>query len=190
MQPSANDIRLFAAGLVSLADAAGAAGQVERELPAVLDLLAHDDKVRSFLGAPDVKGEGKRRALEQLFAGRAHPVLVNFLMLLVDVGRIRDLREIGAAFFAQASQLRRKATGEVLSARPLSRETIAAIEVEAARVLGKDVHLHPRVDPALTGGLRVQVEDYVIDGTLDSRLDAVRRGLLASVATVSPTPPG
>ena len=42
---------------------------------------------------------------------------------------------------------------------------------------GRPVHLHEIIDPAVLGGVRVEIADDVIDGTVVSRLDEARRRL-------------
>ena len=42
---------------------------------------------------------------------------------------------------------------------------------------GRPVHLNIEVEPALLGGLRVEIGDDVIDGTVAARLDNARRKL-------------
>ena len=42
---------------------------------------------------------------------------------------------------------------------------------------GRPVHLNIQVEPALVGGMRVEIGDDVIDGTVAARLDDVRRKL-------------
>ena len=44
---------------------------------------------------------------------------------------------------------------------------------------GKTVRLTVKVDPSLGGGLRVQMGGYRFDNTVVSRMDTLRRALLA-----------
>ena len=66
-----------------------------------------------------------------------------------------------------------------MTARPLTPERTALIEKETGRLLGRTVSLRVRVDPKLLGGLYVRVGDFVIDGTVDTQLDALRKKPLA-----------
>jgi F-type H+-transporting ATPase subunit delta len=56
---------------------------------------------------------------------------------------------------------------------------VAAIEAEVDRIMNRKVHLLPRVDPGMLGGVLVRVGSFVLDGTVDSRLEKFRRSLTA-----------
>jgi F-type H+-transporting ATPase subunit delta len=169
----------YADALVSLGHAVDALPQFEEDLADVLDFLETNADTRRFLRDHAVEIAGKCRAIEELLTGRAHPALVQFLVLLLRERRLESLRDIAEAFFRKVSALRREAAGELVSPTPLDDETVARIEKETGLALGKEVHLRVRVDANLLGGLFVKVGDFVLDGTVDRRLDDIRHQLLA-----------
>jgi F-type H+-transporting ATPase subunit delta len=65
----------------------------------------------------------------------------------------------------------------VFTARELSADEQTRLASALATQYGKDIQLHVVVDPELIGGLRVEIGDDVIDGTVVSRLDEARRRL-------------
>ena len=70
------------------------------------------------------------------------------------------------------------------AARPADRPSRSSASARrCARSYGRDVHLNLDVDPEVLGGLRVQVGDEVIDGTIADRLDDAARRRLAELTT-------
>ena len=65
----------------------------------------------------------------------------------------------------------------VTTARELSQDEQQRLATALGQQYGKEVQLHVVVDPSLIGGLRVEIGDDVIDGTVISRLDEARRRL-------------
>jgi F-type H+-transporting ATPase subunit delta len=65
----------------------------------------------------------------------------------------------------------------VHTARELSADELQRLAAALGTQYGKDVQLHVVVDPALIGGLRVEIGDDVIEGTVVNRLDEARRRL-------------
>lgn len=63
-------------------------------------------------------------------------------------------------------------------ARALSEADLQRLGTALAAQYGRPVHLNQLVDPSVLGGIRVEIGDDVIDGTVSSRLDDARRRLV------------
>jgi F-type H+-transporting ATPase subunit delta len=61
---------------------------------------------------------------------------------------------------------------------PLTEEQRRRLGAALAGIYGHDVHLNVEIDPDLVGGIRVEIGDEVIDGSVASRLDDARRRLV------------
>jgi F-type H+-transporting ATPase subunit delta len=76
-----------------------------------------------------------------------------------------------------AAAVQDERVAEVRSAHDLTEADRERLEQALARQYGRDVHLNVIVDPSLLGGLRVEIGDDVIDGSVVARLDQARRKL-------------
>jgi F-type H+-transporting ATPase subunit delta len=65
----------------------------------------------------------------------------------------------------------------VTAAVPLSDVQKERLGASLARMVGRQVHLNIDVDPAVLGGVRIQIGDEIIEGTIASRMDGARQGL-------------
>jgi F-type H+-transporting ATPase subunit delta len=178
---------MYGEALFRLGEACGSVQRTERDLAAVLDLLEHREDVGRFLADPRVETRGKAEALQRLLDPGIDSSLLHFLLILLEKGRLKDLRAIAEVFFKKAAAVRGSVSGELVSAAPLPEEKVAAVEREMGRVLGKTVRLRARVDPMILGGVAVRLGDTVVDGSVRRRLEAMRAHLLASVLRGSAT---
>lgn len=67
----------------------------------------------------------------------------------------------------------------VTSASQLSDQQVAKLQASLTKTYGRDLKLDITLDPSVLGGLRVQVGDEIIDGTLSTRLADLGRALKA-----------
>lgn len=126
---------------------------------------------------PVVDVNDKKAMLRQLLGGRAHPITLNGLLLLFDKKRGALVEEVQRAYRAQFDATRRRATVKVTSAMPLEQAQADELRQQLAGKLAKEIQMETAVDPALIGGLVVQIEDQVIDNSVRGRLEALRHAL-------------
>ena len=60
------------------------------------------------------------------------------------------------------------------SAAPIATEQLTRLQNGVAKSYGRDVKLNLVIDPTIIGGLRVQLGDDVIDGTVSRKLSDLR----------------
>lgn len=102
---------------------------------------------------------------------------VNFLGLLAQNGRARDLAAVVAGFERLYAKHAGIVAAEVVSAQPLDAKQLAAIKTALNASLGKAPELTTRVDPSILGGLKVKVGSKLFDASLKTKLDQMKFAL-------------
>ncbi|HEY9639797.1 MAG TPA: ATP synthase F1 subunit delta [Coleofasciculaceae cyanobacterium] len=161
----------YAQALMSLAQSSDQVDRIGEDVRSVLSLLAESKDLQTCLASPLIESEAKKSVIRQVAGDQLHPFTLNFLLLLVDRGRILFVEEIFNQFQVLLRQLRRAVLAEVTSAVELSEEQQNGIR---QKVLGmtqaEQVELSLRIDPELIGGVIIKVGSQVVDASLRSQL--------------------
>jgi F-type H+-transporting ATPase subunit delta len=161
-------------GIESVVRSAGAQGpRVSDELFAVGQLVDHSPELRGALSDPARSGDDKAGLLTGLLDGKVLPATKRLVSLAVrsdgPIGRsLEDYQHIAAA-------VQDELIATVHTARPLSNAETSRLVQSLGKAYGSTVHLHIVEDPSLVGGMRVEIGDDVIDGSVSSKLDTARR---------------
>jgi len=167
----------YARALFEMAQAEGVVSRVEEALYRLGELLKGNPELLQFLKDPNIKAEGKRQALGELFQGRVHPLVLTTLISLSDQDRGGRVLHVIAEFNLIADAARQQVTGEVTTAIALDGETLGRLVAELNRVTGKTIQLFQKIDPAILGGAIVKVGEQIIDGSLRRKLDQIQAKL-------------
>jgi len=168
----------YATALFELAREKGVLERVEADVARIDATLAAPGG-STWLFDARVSEADKRRRLDELAVG-LQPLTKNFLRLLLDKRRIGVLREIGAAFRRNVLAERNATEGVVESARPLGPGEMAELSAALGRLLGKTVDLEQRPAPGLVAGVRVFVDNKLIDQSAAGRLQELRGRLMGA----------
>jgi len=81
------------------------------------------------------------------------------------------------AYHAIVAAHRGEVTAKVTSAHPLSAEQLKALAANLKTRVGRDVKIATTVDPAILGGLVVQLGSQLIDGSIRTRLNSFAQAM-------------
>jgi F-type H+-transporting ATPase subunit delta len=174
--------RVYAAAMLSVADAKGKADEIGEELCALVgDVFRRNPSLEEFLSSNAIGRARKEHAIQTAFAGRADDDLVKFLQVLNLHDRLELLRATAAAYHELLDARRNRVHVLVRSAAPLSEEQRRGL-VEQIRASSERRAIEPvletRVDPDLLGGLVVQVGDFLYDSSVRSRLEQIKNQII------------
>ncbi|WP_028661212.1 F0F1 ATP synthase subunit delta [Nocardioides insulae] len=165
--------------LGEIAAVRSAGSEIERlgdELFALRQAVQQNADLRDALADPARSVSDKERLLEDLLAGRALPATVTLAKQSVS-GTYRTVTVALGEYQKVAASVQGEGVATVRVAKPLTEQDIARLSAGLTRQFGRPVHLNVVVDPEVLGGIKVEVGDHVIDGTIATRLDDARRAL-------------
>jgi F-type H+-transporting ATPase subunit delta len=163
--------------MVLAADATGTLDELEDELFRFGRVVAGQPDLRAALASPWLPLDRKRELIDALLGGKVTAVTLSLVNQMVAHPRGRSLDDALALCADIAAQLRQQLIALVRSAVELSEQQRGRLGAALAAAYGHRVHLNVIVDPAVVGGISVQIGDELIDGTAASKLAAVRRRL-------------
>lgn len=157
------------------------AAMSEGKLDEVIDELfrferavAGDPELREALGDRRAPLDGRVGLVTRLLDGRAHEATVVLARRAVS-GHGGSFNETVEGYLKLAAALRDRGTATVRVARPLDGDQYERLRSVLSRQVGRDIDMHVVVDPAVLGGVRVELGDEVIEGTVAGRLEQARR---------------
>jgi F-type H+-transporting ATPase subunit delta len=161
-------------GVRALVVAAPAGTRIEDELFAVGSTVSGDAELELAVGSKLVGPEPKLQLVDRLFAGKVGDETLQIVRHLVQrPGRHRMAESLRWAqdVVADASDV---LVATVTVAAPLPAEQTARLESALGAQYDRTVRTNQIVDPRVLGGVRVQIGDDVIDGTVAARLADLR----------------
>jgi F-type H+-transporting ATPase subunit delta len=170
--------RRYARAVFELAQTEGQVEEWGRRVEAVRDLLS-DPGVAAVLTNPTIDTE-KRMALVSGAPGVLDAEATNLAKLLIESNRVRDVAAVDAEFKRLADEAAGRVRATVTTAVELAPEDRDRVAAELSKRLGKEIRLEVVVDASIVGGMKLQYGDRLVDASVATRLQQLRRRLAAS----------
>jgi F-type H+-transporting ATPase subunit delta len=154
-----------------LAQSKNLTNQVGDNVRSLLSVLDDSEELQQFLANPVIKADDKKAVISQIIGDEMNPYMRNFLMLLVDRGRILFLDRIGQQYLALLRKLNQTVLAEVTSTVELNDgQKEALVERVKGITNATDVEIQTQIDPSLIGGVIIKIGSQVIDASLRGQL--------------------
>jgi F-type H+-transporting ATPase subunit delta len=136
-------------------------------------------ELRNVLRNPELDPATKADLLDALIGG-ADQLVRNFLRLTAEKGRISDIEDIAREFDRLMAVEERRLNVELTTALQLSDDDARGLVKQIEEASGRTVEVARRVDPALIGGLILQIGSMRVDASIRGRIERLRRDLVST----------
>ena len=166
--------RVYADALFEAGKDRGKLDSLQSQLGQFADAVDRNQELQVFLFSPYLSSADKREGLGRAISG-AEPELINFLELLIEKHRMPEIFRIRRELDELWKKENRRLDVTVVSAVDLDEAVIRKIGEEVERQTGEQVELSSRVDDGILGGIVLQVGNMVLDASIRSRLEKLRK---------------
>jgi F-type H+-transporting ATPase subunit delta len=156
------------------AERAGVLDETEDELFRFARLVESDPELREAIGGRAMPLSARQDLVTDLLRGRASDATVALARRAV-VARERTFAHTIEGFVDLAAAQRNRVVATVRVARPLDDDQRRRLQAALSRQVGRDLVIQEVIDPDVIGGVRVELGDEVVEGTVAGRLDEARR---------------
>ncbi|ADB34065.1 ATP synthase F1, delta subunit [Kribbella flavida DSM 17836] len=159
---------------VAYADQAGKLDELEDQLFRLDRVVAVERELAGKLSDRSIPLAPRQELIRGLLQGKADAVTVRLAERAVD-GRGRGFAASLRAYQVEAAARRHASIATVRVATDLTEAERGRLAELLGRQYGRQIQLNVIVDPSVVGGVRVDIGDEVIDGTIAARLDEAQR---------------
>jgi F-type H+-transporting ATPase subunit delta len=168
--------RVYAEALFEVGRDKGKLDSLQQQLAEFADAVDRNRELQVFFFSPYLSSTEKKEGIERAVTG-AEPELINFLELLVDKHRMTEIFRIRREFEELWKRENRRIDVTVTSAVELDSAVVEKIGQEVERQTGEKVDLSSSVDSNILGGIVLRVGNMVLDASIRSRLEKLRKSV-------------
>jgi F-type H+-transporting ATPase subunit delta len=168
----------YATALFGLARDEQQIDAVTRSLDSLEAALTESNDFKVLVSSPLIGRGDAGKAVRALTGSLGlDPITAKFLGVLADNGRLGELKSVIRLVRQLAAGHRGETSAEVVSARPLGDDQLAALKAKLKARLGRDVAVDASVDPNLLGGIVVKLGSQMIDASIRTKLNTLAQAM-------------
>lgn len=170
--------RRYARAVFELAQQEKAFDAWAKRIAGVREVLTHE-QAREVLFNPAIPSVQRLEIADDL-TRRLGAEAANLAKLVVSTGRADLIDGIAEEYSLLVDESEGRVRATATTAIELEKSDVQRLSKDLSTRLGKEVRLEVRVDPAIIGGMVLQFGDHVIDASVATRLQQLRRRLVTA----------
>jgi len=170
--------RRYAKALFEISSERSILERVFAEIVSFEESLKANTNFRLFMNSQDVSKKEKQAKLEKALQDRISNVFFNFLLVLLRKNRETILSDIAREFQWMVDKRQKRMRAFATTAVPLDKKAVKNLKAALDTAFGYDIQLQNHVDESILGGVIVNVDGKLLDGSLKSQLAILKSQLI------------
>jgi F-type H+-transporting ATPase subunit delta len=163
--------RRYTKALFQLAKEAGQEEQIGQEVEQFYAAYSGSE-LQGVLTNPAFGLESRKKILLQVAQAQGlAPLMVHFLSLLLERDRLAYLPGIVGSYRRMLNEAKGRVEAKVIGANPLEQAMLDRLREMLRGISGKEVVLEQETDPGLIGGVLIELEGKIYDGSVRTQLE-------------------
>lgn len=158
-----------------LAADTGQQDTVAADMKCVCKVCEENHTLNVVFRNPVIREDKKRAIVEELFAGEVCRETMAFLNFVVKKNRSINLKGIAETYLEMYRESRNVILSKLTTATPVDESVKTSVEKMISSYTGKEVELITGVKSDIIGGLRVEFNNMMYDGSVSSKIAKLRR---------------
>lgn len=165
--------RKYSQALFSLASEQDKIVPFRDQINEVWNVINNHEDLHDAFFHPRILPADKKKIITRIFGEEMPDTILNFLYLLIDKRREYYLGAIINKFKEMVNEAENIIEVEVISAIPLSDKLKKKLQEKLAGLIDCEIIFTHREEPEIIGGLILKIGDYIIDGSIKNRINAL-----------------
>lgn len=168
----------YARALYEIAKTKNKVEEFLSDLYEICEVLDKNKKLLKLLKHPEISINRKKEIFSNLFKGKIDDELLTFLYIVIEKGRILYLREklnqLEEIYLEELNTIK----GTVKTKIPLTTKEYDDLVEKLEKKYNKTVLLETKIDEDIIGGIYININNQIIDGTINKQYEELRNKLL------------
>lgn len=148
--------------------------EVFEVLNLLLEHIKNDEDFKKFLKYPVIDKEEKKKLINHIYSD-VNKQSLKILDYLIEKDRLLHIKEIYEEYSKIYYEKHKKLIVTAIFPKELTEAQKEKLTQNLKKLKGKDVVIHYRIDESLIGGGLIRINDEVIDGSIKTQLNSIKR---------------
>lgn len=147
------------------------------EINFISDVFEENPELKVIFEHPKLSKAEKKDILNELFKEKVSVEILNLCYIMVDKGRSKNLKDVSEEYTKLANKKQGIVEATAKTAVKMTPEELENLQTTLSKKLDKKVILSNAIDNTVVGGVVVEVEGKIIDGSIKGKLNEIYRSL-------------
>lgn len=143
----------------------------------VEEVIKNNQNLYEVICAPVMSATERKNVMSALFADKIDKKLLHFFYILIDKERANIILDVCKKFKQIIREDKNELVGTIFSAKELTDSEIDEFEKKVSKLFSKKVELENEVDTSLISGVKILVNNKIIDVSIKHELEKLKKEL-------------